>query len=722
MKRGTMMSRNNESPGLWVNWLAMFFCLALTSTQLQGQNKTETVATTGDAAPDGNGEFGFLSSIQLNNTGQASFTSSGMTGTDLGSTDSVGVFRAGVGGLVQIARSNTNVLSVGGSRINDSGQVAYGLVVPGGAILDPRNGIQISDGTVTTTVALEPAGAGNEVSGIAGFNNAGQIAYRLQLGFTDSIRRFNGANTTQIVQEGQAAPDGDGVLGNLALDSRRQAINESGQVAFYADIAGASSTSTNQGIFRSDGVNLTQIARKGQISPDGNGQFSDLREFDSPQPSINDHGQVAFVATLNGTSGGPVDSRGLYIGDGGTLSQILRSGQTSPDGNGSFLNFVDAHLNNSGQVAFLGVMAENDGGIFQGSAGGITKIARTGDAAYDGNGFFSANYAGLAQNDSGQTAFIASTASSVGGLPDGEGLFTSDGIDSLTVVRFGDSLEGSTVAGIGDNPRRQIALNRHGQIAYRAQLADGRDTLQLWTPDLHWRTSGNGEWDTGNNWTLGLNPAEVHDVFIDPSSSAVVVGPTGDANVRNLSIGGGGGLATLVMNGSELAVSAGFGNRVTVHSDGVLAGSGQINGNTEVFGSLAPGESAGHLSFQGDLLLNSLSSLSIDLGGLGPSQFDQITVFDDLFLEGLLNVNLIGGHSLGANESYLIADIGGTLTGQFSGLGEGGLVGNFGGVDLFISYTRGNGNDIALFTTVPEPCSFAFLFSATLVMLTRRRA
>ena len=72
---------------------------------------------------------------------------------------------------------------------------------------------------------------------------------------------------------------------------------------------------------------------------------------------------------------------------------------------------------------------------------------------------------------------------------------------------------------------------------------------------------------------------------------------------------------------------------------------------------------------------------------------------------------------------FLFADVGGNMFGQFSGLGEGSLVGNFGGTDLFITYNGFDGNaGIGLFTSaVPEPSSLALFGVAAALSLARRR-
>ena len=60
----------------------------------------------------------------------------------------------------------------------------------------------------------------------------------------------------------------------------------------------------------------------------------------------------AFTASLNGTSGGSTDNSGIFRGSGGNITQIARRGQAAPDANGTFSSFGRPMLNNSGDVAF----------------------------------------------------------------------------------------------------------------------------------------------------------------------------------------------------------------------------------------------------------------------------------------------------------------------------------------------------------------------------------
>jgi hypothetical protein len=176
----------------------------------------------------------------------------------------------------------------------------------------------------------------------------------------------------------------------------------------------------------------------------------------------------------------------------------------------------------------------------------------------------------------------------------------------------------------------------------------------------------------------------------------------------------GGGQATfsedILQNGTMQIVKVGNSTSSAVVF-GSFSGSGGFTGGGDLFalGDLRPGNSPASVLYGGNLFMGASTNTFIELGGLSSGQFDQMLVLGDLSLNGDLMVSLIHGHSLAANQSYQIGDIGGSLFGQFVGLNEGALVGNFGGLDLFISYAGGDGNDISLFTAVPEPSSLMLL-------------
>ena len=92
----------------------------------------------------------------------------------------------------------------------------------------------------------------------------------------------------------------------------------------------------------------------------------------------------------------------------------------------------------------------------------------------------------------------------------------------------------------------------------------------------------------------------------------------------------------------------------------------------------------------------------IELAGAAAGAFDTLVVTGDATLAGLLDVVPLSGFTPDAGDEFLIMDIGGSRSGLFDGLGEGDLVRSFGSVDLFITYTAGDGNDVALFA-IPAP-------------------
>ena len=159
--------------------------------------------------------------------------------------------------------------------------------------------------------------------------------------------------------------------------------------------------------------------------------------------------------------------------------------------------------------------------------------------------------------------------------------------------------------------------------------------------------------------------------------------------------------------------------------NGAVLHAGYVQGDLfNESGILSPGNSPGLTDISGNYEQGSAATLEIELGGLTTGQFDQLLIGGDVSWDGTLDVSLVGGFFLGANQQFQIAVVGGTQTGMFSGLSEGGLVGNYGAFDLFITYEAGDGNDVALFTAIPEPGTFTHLlfpFTAMLTFLRRRR-
>jgi hypothetical protein len=108
----------------------------------------------------------------------------------------------------------------------------------------------------------------------------------------------------------------------------------------------------------------------------------------------------------------------------------------------------------------------------------------------------------------------------------------------------------------------------------------------------------------------------------------------------------------------------------------------------------------------GEVDFNAGSVFAVELasdGGVAGTDFDQLLVTGDATLDGVLDVSLIAPFTPTPGQSFEIIDVGGTLSGIFSGLPQAALVGNFGGTDLFITYAGGDGNDVALFASAGLP-------------------
>jgi len=224
-------------------------------------------------------------------------------------------------------------------------------------------------------------------------------------------------------------------IGVINLD-RIPAINNAGQVITHRRPLGLIGGNRDQYLI-SDGTASTTITLFGVAAPDGNGTFSDSLRF---EPAFNDAGEAAFFASIDNTSGGLNDNVGLFRSDGATTVQIVREGDTAPNGVGTFSLSISSFyaLNTAGQVSFRGTLfnTSDDKGIFRGSGGAVTRIARTGQSAPNGNGSFS-GFVRPVNNESGEAAFLAILTGTSGGTNDDSGIFRGSGGTPVQIVREG---------------------------------------------------------------------------------------------------------------------------------------------------------------------------------------------------------------------------------------------------------------------------------------------
>ena len=204
---------------------------------------------------------------------------------------------------------------------------------------------------------------------------------------------------------------------------------------------------------------------------------------------------------------------------------------------------------------------------------------------------------------------------------------------------------------------------------------------------------------TGDFNKSGLGLLELFGPTTASGGAAFTQGKTdlyGSLDATNHVIVSGGGELELFPGASlttPLLEIAGDKARFTMSGGDLQAGA--VIGNLFLEGGTFSPAAALETTVAGNLTLFSGSALAIDIDGTGAGQFDQIDVSGDLLITGVLDL-AIGAYTPTPGDVIPIGLVDGTLAGQFAGLGEDDIAATIGNVDLRISYTAGDGNDISL--------------------------
>ncbi len=281
--------------------------------------------------------------------------------------------------------------------VNVSGDIAFYSSLTGtGVNATNAEGIWLKSGGVLNLIARAGDNAAGTEPGVVFsrlfepvLNIAGNVVFRAELagmgvdfGNDSGIWLDAGGSSTLVVREGMQAVENDpGVVFSNIL---RPVINDAGDLAFLGSVQGPGVDNTNgAGIWATSGGELGLVVRAGDDAPSTEqGVIFDL--FGGPV--FNVAGEVAFVATLDGTNSS--SNTGIWVKSSKETRLIARTGDHAPGTNPDvvFNGFDDPILNRAGTTAFLATLdgasvdPTNNEGIWATDSDGLLKlIAREGD-------------------------------------------------------------------------------------------------------------------------------------------------------------------------------------------------------------------------------------------------------------------------------------------------------------------------------------------------------
>jgi hypothetical protein len=285
----------------------------------------------------------------------------------------------------------------------------------------------------------------------------------------------SGYSFAPVASLGDAAPGG----GEFTFDFEPSAINNSGAVAFTADV-----TTGGEGAFVAGNGKITQLARTGSPAP-GDGIFGST---ELGRMGLNDAGDAVVAFSLDGWAPPDNVSGGLFrfSRTTGTLTADVLPGMPAPGG-GTFQGVLyNTDLNNLGSAVLWGLASGTDldpssppgfngigSGVYRADAGGaLSSVVRPGDPA-PGGGVFDAAW-NPSLNDRGDVAFgghVAGEPCLDFGLPFfcGESVYLKDGTTGSirSIAHVGDPAPGGghfTVA-FG------ALVNNRGDVVFLGDLA-----------------------------------------------------------------------------------------------------------------------------------------------------------------------------------------------------------------------------------------------------------
>jgi hypothetical protein len=625
-------------------------------------------ALSGNAAPSSTANFTNLAIPAIDSSGRLVFVS-GLSGGDATSSTDTAIWSGVPGALVLVAREGSSAP----------------LAVPDP---DVRYG-EFSGSTVPN------------------INTQGKIIFKNFLSgpavtVADSQSLWIGAvaSISLLARAGETAPGTSDPF--LGFGSPQQLNNVAGSV-FQGQLAPL--TPARSGIWSGQLGSLALVATTGDAAPGAPGAKYNV--FGNT-PVVNASGTVAFRSDqlTGGGSRGPLDV-GLWVGAPGSVQLLARFEDPVPGVPGTtFLAFnSEPVINAAGTVAFRGNISDGTVGIWWGSPGNLTRVARTGQLA-PGTGAKNYSILGIpVVGGGGNIAFTGSFNNNPGNIA---GLWTgvpdpSEATELTMLVRGGDPAPG-TSSTFSDffTP----TLNSYGQVAFGARL-DNTTSAGLFAVDPFGQV-----------------------VKVVKIGDSLPIGPSQVSNITTFSFAGGAGgedgKPMSFNDASQLAFQASLNNGSTAIYVARVGGAAQIHPSVPTYGPAAAYAPGAPLNASGP----ESEAIHTSTGNVGYVRFSGfaqagLNVFVYLDVQGTPS-----GLEAVERELSTGADAYGYTVDQVDP--EGALAGfnlllifadaSTTGTDTFYwNLAHIDGATLVRIAIVPEPATGVLIFSAALLARRRRR-
>ena len=394
----------------------------------------------------GPNQFGSFYAPQISNDGEITFIGRYSTSTGAGQ----GIFSLAKDGTWRFVRNSDKVsnlpekmFNVGPFTISNDGAVIFT------ATFGRRNPLHPNAPEVAPDSAAMLNSANSNLGIFVWKNRELTNIYQLGTEVPNLPSRFSTFSNPSINSKGVIAfvaayidPDGRGLFlkdGNdlriLARSGQRVSakdtatysehfypskLNENNEIAFFVRLGSGSAIMVS----RPSGVDV--IARDGMLSPVRPGKYIG---FGNRAPAINDKSEVVFVGFYSGVNAG----RAVFVKGAGPTRVVARTNDKTSKY--QFTDFMQASINNRGDVCFIGRSGGRSQGIYVASKKGLELIAQTEQLPpgfEKGNEFN--NFHMPAINDNGDVVFYAQVR------PNKFIIFKKDATGIKKVVERGDAI------------------------------------------------------------------------------------------------------------------------------------------------------------------------------------------------------------------------------------------------------------------------------------------